>query len=64
MKIFVFYDFSSTGNSTTFTQNALLSRFNTIFRIDSSYPSASAGTFQTQLLNDVARNSTNLNTYV
>ena len=64
MKIFVFYDFLNTGNPASFSQNALLSRFNTTFRIDASYPSASSGTFQTQILNDVARNSTNTNTYV
>ncbi|CAF3582391.1 unnamed protein product [Rotaria sordida] len=62
IKIFIFYDYMSTGNFTLINQNALLSRFNTTFRIDSSYPSASSGTFQRQTLLDVSRNTPYMNT--
>ncbi|CAF0762583.1 unnamed protein product [Rotaria sp. Silwood1] len=61
IKIFIFYDYMSTGSVTLINQNSLLSRFNTTFRTDSSYPSASSGIFQRQMLFDISRNTTNMN---
>lgn len=61
IKIFIFYDYSTSGNSTLLNENNLLSRFNTTFRIDTSYPSLSTGIFQRQTLLDQSRNSTNPN---
>ncbi|CAF2104402.1 unnamed protein product [Rotaria magnacalcarata] len=61
IKIFIFYDYINIGNFTLINQNSLLSRFNTIFRIDSSYPSLSSGIFLRQTLVDLSRNTTSMN---
>ena len=58
LKVFIFYGNATIGNA------SLLSRFETTFRTDASYPSAATGVFHRQILVEATRNSSNSNEYV